>query len=168
MSKNLYIMMGLPGAGKSYWLSKYALSDHVISRDEIRFSMLKDGEDYFAHEKEVYDKYVEEIQKALDIEQEEDLYVYADATQISWKSRNRLLSRLNLKDVDVHIVYISTPIPECIYNNASRKGREYVSIATMKEFAQRLQIPEADDFKYRSITTVKYNTTVNTLKRGEN
>ena len=51
----LYISCGVPGSGKSTFLNKTKGEEEVvISRDEIRFSLLKEGEAYFAHEEEVF------------------------------------------------------------------------------------------------------------------
>ena len=48
-------MCGPAGSGKSTWLIKQMKSktDVCISRDNIRFGLLKEGEDYFAHEDRV-------------------------------------------------------------------------------------------------------------------
>ena len=62
----LYISSGLPGAGKSTFLKKIKKEEEVIiSRDEIRFSMLKEGDDYFKYEDRVYDIFISKIVKNL-------------------------------------------------------------------------------------------------------
>ena len=47
----LIMMCGIPGSGKSTWIQNckgFIGNDVVVvSRDAIRFSMLKEGEDYF-------------------------------------------------------------------------------------------------------------------------
>ena len=52
--KNLILFAGIPASGKSFW-AKHNLTDNdlYISRDEIRFSLLQEGEAYFAHEDDV-------------------------------------------------------------------------------------------------------------------
>ena len=56
--KNLWIMVGCPASGKSTYLANKALSNSVIvSRDAIRFNLLRPGDDYFSKEKEVFEKY---------------------------------------------------------------------------------------------------------------
>ena len=54
---DLYLMMGCPGSGKSTFLKNKIknkdLECAIISRDEIRFSITKPDEPYFAHENEV-------------------------------------------------------------------------------------------------------------------
>ena len=57
----LYILIGVPGVGKSYFAKKKLMEGpgwKYISRDEIRYSLLKEGEDYFSHENEVFEKFI--------------------------------------------------------------------------------------------------------------
>ena len=65
MSK-LNLMCGIPGSGKSYWVRHHMTdADAYISRDQIRFSMLKEGEEYFSHENEVFEEFIAQIQNAI-------------------------------------------------------------------------------------------------------
>ena len=49
--KELVLMMGVPGSGKStYAHNIIKTGDIYISRDEIRYSMLAEDDDYFAKE----------------------------------------------------------------------------------------------------------------------
>ena len=58
----LYILCGPSGSGKSTWANSDERQDIAyVSRDNIRLSLLKDGEDYFSHEKEVFKQFVKEI-----------------------------------------------------------------------------------------------------------
>lgn len=50
----LYVMIGIPGSGKSTWAkANKKEKDIYVSRDEVRFSLLQDGDEYFSKEKEV-------------------------------------------------------------------------------------------------------------------
>lgn len=156
MSKNLHIMIGLPGSGKSYWLKENALSEHIISRDEVRFSMLSDGDEYFANEKKVYKEYVRRIQEALDLD-EDNLHVYADATHINWDSRKKLLNSLRIdSNLKIHIIYIDATVGKCIFNNKERTDRANVKARVIKQFAERFTHPAKDSILYDSITTVRF------------
>ena len=49
----LYVMCGVPGCGKSTWCKNNVPEDAVyVSRDEVRFSMLKPTDAYFSKEQE--------------------------------------------------------------------------------------------------------------------
>ena len=45
---NLFIIMGAPGAGKSTFIKNSMTECIVVSRDKIRFSMVKEDESYFS------------------------------------------------------------------------------------------------------------------------
>ena len=146
-------MVGMPGSGKSYWLKENAWPQSVVSRDKIRFSMLKEGEDYFEHEPEAYREFVKQIQEKLDGDFGR---VYADATHISWASRRKLLNRLNLEGVKVHIILIKTGLKECKYNNSLREGKERVDESVIEDFYNWFEDPKLDRYDYESITEVRY------------
>ena len=82
MKTKLIIFMGPSGSGKSY-LAKHIQETHddciIVSRDAIRFALLKDGEDYFAHEDEVVRRYYDNINRAIGVHK----YVIADATHLT-------------------------------------------------------------------------------------
>ena len=62
----LYILCGPSGSGKSTWGLNFlpqVENTMYTSRDYFRISLLKDGEDYFSHEKEVFKQFVLEIIK---------------------------------------------------------------------------------------------------------
>ena len=61
----LYIMCGVPGSGKSTWAREHLTDNDVyVSRDDIRFSFLKEGDDYFSKEDMVWDTIVKSINEA--------------------------------------------------------------------------------------------------------
>ena len=92
MTGILYVVCGTPGSGKSTFL-KDIVNDNekIVSRDEIRFSLLKPGEQYFSHEKEVYIKFL----NAITLNIRNGINVYADATHLNEKSRYKLLHGLS-------------------------------------------------------------------------
>lgn len=119
MSKTLYMLAGIPGSGKSYFGREFAQEHNIeyVSRDEIRFSLLKDGEDYFSHETDTWNMFIAAIRMALDTTGS----CVADATHTTRSGRKKLLNALR-RDVDVHILYMNTPLPLCLSRNATRNG----------------------------------------------
>ena len=119
-----YIMSGIPGCGKSTWSRKFtAEHDNVVqvSRDEIRFSLLADGEDYFAHEDEVIATFYAEINEALAAGHD----VIADAAHISERALRNTMRRIDI-DCDNVLISFDTPLDTCIDRNAHRDGRARV------------------------------------------
>ena len=121
-----------------------------ISRDKIRFSMLKDDEDYFAHEDEVFDEFIHQIQEALNTP--ESGYVIADATHLNERSRNKTLDRLDLPvGTDIIPVNVYPGIQKCLNNNEKRKGRAKVPRGVIRRMCMQYE-PPADDEKYKYYT----------------
>lgn len=150
--KELILMMGIPGAGKSTYLKKVVKENEIrISRDEIRFAMIGDG-DYFSKENEVFDEYVNQIQAALD--NDKICKVYADATQISKGSRKKLLNRLKLDNVRVSIYWKKTPLKLCLERNRNRKGKECVPDAAIQKMYWTAQNPKEDEFNYKEVRLI--------------
>ena len=118
----LYISCGVPGSGKSTFLKEIKEKDEIIiSRDEIRFSILKPGEEYFSHEKEVYIRFLNEIVKNI----RNGHNVYADATHLNEKSRYMLLSQLahrGCNQRETNAIYFDVPLLTCLECNETRFG----------------------------------------------
>ena len=149
MSKRLIMMSGIPGSGKSTYANELyehptANIDKLVSRDQIRFSLLEDGEDYFHKEKQVYDIFVSEIKKALDNGQT----VIADATHINEASRTKLLRALgmSLKDCCVEIVFFKVPVWRALHRNENRiNTRFYVPEQVIRRMATQITMPTFEE-----------------------
>lgn len=129
-----YIMSGIPGCGKSTWSRKFtAEHDNVVqvSRDEIRFSLLADDEDYFAHEDEVIATFYAEINEALAAGHD----VIADATHISEKALKQTLNAIKV-DCEKVLVSFCIPLKVCLSRNAKREGRKCVPDHVIKGMAR--------------------------------
>ena len=151
MRKTLLMLSGIPGSGKSYWANCYIKGREnsvcIVSRDKIRFSLLKEDDEYFAKEKQVIKIFAEQIQKALD----DDKYqiIIADATHNTYRSRMSLLRRLVLKNVDVIPVCFNTTLEKCLENNSKRTGRENTPEEAIRFAASIRTEPCNDDFDYK-------------------
>ena len=140
MKKHLYLMVGVPGSGKStYAKSVLKDGDIYISRDEIRYSLLTEEDDYFAKENEVIKTFIDNIDKSL-INEEYCGDVYADATHLSPKSRAQILNQLKNKD-KVSAIYLDIPLDLILERNAQRKGRALVPENVVRRMYNSIILP---------------------------
>lgn len=138
--KNLFLTIGTPGCGKSTWLRENC-KGIIVSRDAIRFSMLKEGDEYFSKENEVFDTFIKTIQTALD-DNDGPVSVFVDATHLNKASRDKVLNRLDLSNVQhVHAIFFDVSTETCIERNDLRTGRAFVPKSVIKRMATSLEIP---------------------------
>ena len=132
--KRIFLMSGTPGSGKSTWITnRIAEQGGVrISRDEIRFSMVSEEEEYFSKENEVFFTFISKIQEAiLDETGPEDIYI--DATHVNEKGRQKVLSQLDLDFVDeITVVVMDVPFEITAERNAGRSGRTFVPMSALR------------------------------------
>lgn len=152
MKSNLIVLVGPPACGKTTFVKNQSLKGNHISRDKIRFSLLEDGESYFGKEDLVFNEYVKQIQESLDAGQR----TYADATHLNEKSRNKLLDRLNLENVDIYMVVFDTTLKDCLERNSQREGRERVPDAALKRMYLSKTNPKGDQkYRYKEVYEVR-------------
>lgn len=137
----MFMMMGCPGAGKSTYL-KSRLNDRacVVSRDDIRFSIVREDEEYFSHENEVYAEFIRQIKEGLNFNSE----VYVDATHLNEISRAKTLRALgaSLKDVEVNVIWVRVPLEVALNQNENRKDtRSYVPRGAIRRMHSQLTRP---------------------------
>lgn len=130
--KRVWLLAGVPGSGKSTWVRKMVAERGGIhcSRDEIRFSLLKDGEDYFAHEDDVVRLWTEKVHQAILSPDVDDVYI--DATHLTEKSRAKVINSLPASDYTITTVFFDIPLDICLERNASRTGRAHVPEETIR------------------------------------
>ena len=138
--KELVLMMGVPGSGKStYARNVLQYGDIYISRDEIRYSILTDEDDYFAKENEVIKTFIQYIDEAL-IDTQYQGKVYADATHLSPKSRAQVLNQLKNKN-KVSVIYLDVPLNIILARNAQREGRALVPENVIRRMYKSIILP---------------------------
>lgn len=161
----LHILMGTPGSGKSTWIQNH-LDEHTvwISRDDVRFSMVAEDEEYFSKEKQVFKEFIRRIDNAL----ENGYDVFADATHLNKASRNKLLRAVNHKlALNVDVIWIKTPLSECIYRNDNRKGtRSFVPRSVIRRMFYQIEKPEFEE-GFDTIYIVEDNQPIQILKNME-
>ena len=132
----LFIMCGLPASGKSTFARQFIRDNDIryVSRDEIRFSMVKENEEYFSREKEVFKKFAGTIAQTL----VDGFDVIADATHLNRISRDKLIRAIDQYTTEYTITYIvlETSLETCMKRNALREGRARVPDSVMKSMAE--------------------------------
>lgn len=155
MSK-LNLMCGIPGSGKSYWIKHHITdNDAYISRDQIRFLMLKEGEEYFSHENEVFEEFIAQIQNAIN---ENYNNIFVDATHLNKSSRNKLLYALGdaIEEVDeINVIFLNTPLHTALARNHLRTGRKYVPEEIIRSMFNGLKLPDETETNITSVYIIE-------------
>lgn len=139
------LLCGVPGAGKSTWLSNMdgMSSVAVVSRDKIRFSMLSDTDEYFAKENEVFDAFIDTINDRIN---EGYITIFVDATHLNPKARHKVLSRIESKKCSaIHAIFFDVSLDTCLERNEQRSGRAYVPPTVIKNMYNSYRFPICDE-----------------------
>ena len=159
--KTLYLMCGCPGSGKTTLVKK--MMEQLpncchISRDEIRFSLLNDDDDYFAKEDEVFLTFINTINEKIKSEKIENIFI--NATHLNQKSRNLVLNKLDKDNYEIIPISFELPLDIHLKRNANREGRARVPDDVIKSMWNKYQIPTFNE-KY------KYNKIIHVNEKGE-
>lgn len=147
----VYITCGTAGSGKTTAINNLKKdSDIVISKDNIRKILLQEGEDYFSHEKEVVQKFNEQIDQAILGNQD----IFIDGVNLTKRSRRKILRRINRKDIEIIALYINVPLELALIQNSKRTGRAFVDEDAIL-FHYNLLIPPSFDEGFDTIIEIK-------------
>lgn len=103
------------------------------------------------HEREVFQEYVKQIQEGLDSGHN----VIADATQLNEISRNKLLNRLNLDNVQICPVVFKVNLDTCLERNALRTGRAKVPESVLMDMYDEFEVPSySEKYTYSNIIMI--------------
>ena len=151
----LYILCGPSGCGKSTYVQDGNISNSFyISRDEIRFAIVKEDEDYFSHEKEVFRTFVQGIVSCL----KNGYNVIADATHLNEFSRRKLTQAIDMSITEYEIVYVvfNVDVETCVARNANRTGRANVPENIIRNMCRDFRRPTLDEDE-RAINIIEVN-----------
>lgn len=144
--QKLYILMGVPGSGKTAFAYKLmeSLGDDTVyvSKDIVRNEV---GDKVFslASENRVVKEYARRIGSSLTMGYD----VIADATNLLRNERDiyfaicEALKKANIADVDVIGIFISTPLTACLERNAARDGVAKLSDDKIEEIYSKIEEP---------------------------
>lgn len=140
---SLILMMGVAGSGKTTYAKKMMKDcDIYISRDEIRFRLVKEDEPYFSKEDEVLQTFIRTIDNALLIAQR---YVIADATHLNMGSRAKILKNLHNKPDNIYVIYVAVSLQTALERNAQREGRALVPESSIKNMYKSITLPRKEE-----------------------
>lgn len=145
----LFMMVGIPGSGKSTYakdmVDNFSNENRIIdyiSRDEIRFSLLKEGDPYFSRENEVYKIFTDKIRKSL----KDGHDVIADATHITWGSRHKLMKAIRgIDNVKIVAIVMNTSYDTCERRNMKREGRTRVPTSQLERMWEQFEYPSENE-----------------------
>ena len=163
MNKTLILMVGIPGSGKSTFATKLYMrnikdghSCEIISRDKIRFALIQNDEDYFAHEDDVWKNYVNQAANSLRANE----LTILDATHLNGASRKKIINAIKKiywdKDIELEAVVLDENVLTCLDRNEERIGRAYVPENVIWNMNCQLTVPSKEE-KFNKVIFVNWN-----------
>lgn len=152
--------MGCPASGKTSYAHRVEkacealgnLTYRHISRDAIRFSLVRENEDYFSKETEVFETFVSEVQKAID---DKINVIVIDATHISKGSRKKILSRLiHTYGYELEVVVFDVPIEILKERNQFREGRAKVPDSAIENMYYNFSEPTIEELQEYHLSVI--------------
>lgn len=166
MNKEIYLLVGAPGTGKSTYANKImtdfndkGITCEIVSRDNCRKRLTggATGDAYFSKEKEVFKEFIKDINDCIDMGYEK---IIIDATHINPASRNKVLSKIkNNEDFVLVVATFKTPMEVAIKRNSKREGFAKVPEEAIKRMYKDFETPmmqEFEKYNFKSIHLVNF------------
>lgn len=144
--KEIIILVGIPGSGKTTYAKNLIDNKgglNYVSRDKVRFEIIKEEDEYFSKENVVFSEFIRRIQSSIDRNES----VIVDATNLSKPSRQKLITNLSFDKsaFKLKALVFTTNLQTCINRNSKREGRERVPEQAIKNMAKSFSIPKEEE-----------------------
>lgn len=144
----LYILVGIPGCGKTSLIKAQAKEEHVVlSSDELRVELY--GFEDQTHNGEVF----QEMNKRTRAAGKEGKTVWYDATNINRKRRVALAKEMQKYFAYIEVIMCVCPIEDLILRNETREER-HLPIEKLRQMIQSIQIPTIHEYPYNNVAYV--------------
>lgn len=155
--KTVFLLCGIPASGKSTWARAHMTpTTEWISRDKVRFSIVREDEEYFSHEDEVFDTFIAYINQTLENPEVDTIFI--DATHISKGARRKVLSRIRKQNItELNCVWFDVSLDTCLARNHLRIGRERVPETAIENMYKSKTYPSKIEEGFNTIFIVDEN-----------
>jgi predicted kinase len=155
--KTVFLLCGIPASGKSTWARAHMTpTTEWISRDKVRFSIVREDEEYFSHEDEVFDTFIAYINQTLENPEVDTIFI--DATHISKGARRKVLSRIRKQNIaELNCVWFDVSLDTCLARNHLRAGRERVPETAIENMYKSKTYPSKIEEGFNTIFIVDEN-----------
>ena len=155
--KTVFLLCGIPASGKSTWARAHMTpTTEWISRDKVRFSIVREDEEYFSHEDEVFDTFIAYINQTLENPEVDTIFI--DATHISKGARRKVLSRIHKQNItELNCVWFDVSLDTCLARNHLRTGRERVPETAIENMYKSKTYPSKTEEGFNTILIIDEN-----------
>lgn len=139
--KKVFVLSGIPGSGKSTWVRNMMNPevDTHISRDNIRFALLNNDQQYFEVEDKVKKYFFQQIEQVTNDEYNDDC-VFIDATHLTPKARAQIRNHIKKRPYQIAVSF-EVPLAVALERNRQRTGRALVPETVIYNMRNRYEIP---------------------------
>lgn len=158
--KKVFLLCGIPASGKSTWIrSQLIPGAEWISRDNVRFAIVSENEEYFSHEDEVFDTFINYINQTL--EKDNIHTIYIDATHLNQRARDKVLRKVYKDNIEeLNCICFDIPLETCIARNSLRVGRAKVPETAIRNMFKVYQMPNKTIENFDHIIVIDENNNI--------
>jgi len=147
----LFILVGIPGCGKSTWANTFFSHAEIVSSDAIREELAGDATDQ-SKNGQVFNVFHQRIGEQL----AQDNDVVADSTALDKFARDNLFSIAQTFGSEVHLIVFAN-IPQAAYRNLERERvvPENVMLRMLDKYEDfEYDLYRGENTRYTSITEI--------------